>query len=81
MSPIVDRGLIEINQYDELIVHILFNTIFNSFSEQDKENDARNAQGLATPAAIQRRKRPKRRSTGVVAFDNMDVSTTYSTLL
>ncbi|KAF5303343.1 hypothetical protein FQR65_LT08256 [Abscondita terminalis] len=42
--------------------------------EQDKENDARNAQAtLATQAAIQRRRRPKRRSTGVVAFDNLDV--------
>ncbi|XP_031347484.1 protein phosphatase 1 regulatory subunit 12A-like isoform X7 [Photinus pyralis] len=41
--------------------------------EQDKENDARNAQAtLATQAAIQRRRRPKRRSTGVVAFDNLD---------
>ncbi|GJQ71093.1 hypothetical protein Trydic_g999 [Trypoxylus dichotomus] len=41
--------------------------------EQDKENDARNAQAtLATQAAIQRRRRPKRRSTGVVAFDNME---------
>lgn len=45
------------------------------FLEQDKENDARNAQAtLATQAAIQRRRRPKRRSTGVVAFDNLDVS-------
>lgn len=44
--------------------------------EQDKENDARNAQALATQAAIQRRRRPKRRSTGVVAFDNIDVSIT-----
>ncbi|KAK4876964.1 hypothetical protein RN001_009470 [Aquatica leii] len=41
--------------------------------EQDKENDARNAQAtLATQAAIQRRRRPKRRSTGVVAFENLD---------
>ncbi|KAK5642427.1 hypothetical protein RI129_008594 [Pyrocoelia pectoralis] len=41
--------------------------------DQDKENDARNAQStLATQAAIQRRRRPKRRSTGVVAFDNLD---------
>lgn len=42
--------------------------------DQDKENDARNAQAtLATQAAIQRRRRPKRRSTGVVHVD-MDVS-------
>ncbi|XP_023312090.1 protein phosphatase 1 regulatory subunit 12A-like, partial [Anoplophora glabripennis] len=41
--------------------------------EQDKENDVRNAQAtLATQAAIQRRRRPKRRSTGVVSFDNID---------
>lgn len=40
-------------------------------SEQDKENDSRNAQ--ATQAVIQRRRRPKRRSTGVVHVD-MDVS-------
>ncbi|CAG9770586.1 unnamed protein product [Ceutorhynchus assimilis] len=41
--------------------------------EQDKENDARNAQAtLATQAAIQRRRRPKRRSTGVVNFDNVE---------
>ncbi|XP_076271690.1 protein phosphatase 1 regulatory subunit 12B-like isoform X5 [Rhynchophorus ferrugineus] len=41
--------------------------------EQDKENDVRNAQAtLATQAAIQRRRRPKRRSTGVVSFDNME---------
>lgn len=39
--------------------------------EQDKENDSRNAQ--ATQAVIQRRRRPKRRSTGVVHVD-MDVS-------
>jgi hypothetical protein len=38
-----------------------------SFSEQDKENDIRNAQ--ATQAVIQRRRRPKRRSTGVVNVD------------
>lgn len=45
------------------------------FLDQDKENDARNAQAtLATQAAIQRRRRPKRRSTGVVTFDNVDVS-------
>lgn len=46
------------------------------FAEQDKENDIRNAQAtLATQAAIQRRRRPKRRSTGVVSFDGVDVST------
>ncbi|KAG5883939.1 hypothetical protein JTB14_003758 [Gonioctena quinquepunctata] len=39
--------------------------------DQDKENDIRNAT-LATQAAIQRRRRPKRRSTGVVSFDNVD---------
>lgn len=43
---------------------------FVPFPEQDKENDIRNAQ--ATQAVIQRRKRPKRRSTGVVHVD-MDV--------
>ena len=43
---------------------------FVCFPEQDKENDIRNAQ--ATQAVIQRRKRPKRRSTGVVHID-MDV--------
>lgn len=44
------------------------------FLDQDKENDVRNAQAtLATQAAIQRRRRPKRRSTGVVSFDNVDV--------
>jgi protein phosphatase 1 regulatory subunit 12A len=41
-------------------------------TDQDKENDSRNAQ--ATQAVIQRRRRPKRRSTGVVHVD-MDVST------
>ncbi|XP_054273906.1 protein phosphatase 1 regulatory subunit 12B-like isoform X3 [Macrosteles quadrilineatus] len=35
--------------------------------DQDKENDIRNAQ--ATQAVIQRRRRPKRRSTGVVHVD------------
>jgi hypothetical protein len=44
-------------------------------SEQDKENDSRNAQ--ATQAVIQRRRRPKRRSTGVVHVD-MDVSISFS---
>uniref|UniRef100_A0A8D8LUS7 Protein phosphatase 1 regulatory subunit 12C n=1 Tax=Cacopsylla melanoneura TaxID=428564 RepID=A0A8D8LUS7_9HEMI len=39
----------------------------DSDKEQDKENDSRNAQ--ATQAVIQRRKRPKRRSTGVVHVD------------
>ncbi|XP_074029955.1 myosin binding subunit isoform X5 [Leptinotarsa decemlineata] len=39
--------------------------------DQDKENDIRNAT-LATQAAINRRRRPKRRSTGVVTFDNVD---------
>jgi hypothetical protein len=43
---------------------------FVPFPEQDKENDIRNAQ--ATQAVIQRRRRPKRRSTGVVHID-MDV--------
>jgi len=42
--------------------------------EQDKENDSRNAQ--ATQAVIQRRRRPKRRSTGVVHVD-MDVSKSF----
>jgi len=42
--------------------------------EQDKENDSRNAQ--ATQAVIQRRRRPKRRSTGVVHVD-MDVSNDF----
>ncbi|XP_044766671.1 protein phosphatase 1 regulatory subunit 12B isoform X3 [Coccinella septempunctata] len=43
--------------------------------EQDKENELRNAQQatLATQAAIQRRRRPKRRSTGVVQFDVEDL--------
>lgn len=39
--------------------------------KEDKENDSRNA--LATQAVIQRRRKPKRRSTGVVHVD-MDVS-------
>ncbi|XP_065350467.1 protein phosphatase 1 regulatory subunit 12B-like isoform X3 [Cloeon dipterum] len=41
-------------------------------ADQDKENDSRNAQ--ATQAVIQRRRRPKRRSTGVVHvdFDEID---------
>ncbi|XP_039287008.1 protein phosphatase 1 regulatory subunit 12B isoform X24 [Nilaparvata lugens] len=37
--------------------------------EGDKENDARSAQGQSTQAVIQRRRRPKRRSTGVVHVD------------
>lgn len=36
-------------------------------SENDKENDSRSAQN--TQALIQRRRRPKRRSTGVVHLD------------
>lgn len=44
------------------------------FIENDKENDSRSAQ--ATQAVIQRRRRPKRRSTGVVHVD-MDVSNFY----
>jgi hypothetical protein len=47
---------------------VLLDLFFHS--EQDKENDIRNAQ--ATQAVIQRRRRPKRRSTGVVHVD-MDV--------
>ena len=35
----------------------------------DKENDSRTATAVATQAAIQRRRKPKRRSTGVVQFD------------
>jgi len=45
------------------------------FIENDKENDNRGVQ--ATQAVIQRRKRPKRRSTGVVHVD-MDVSDFYN---
>jgi hypothetical protein len=51
---------------------------FVPFPEQDKENDIRNAQ--ATQAVIQRRKRPKRRSTGVVHID-MDVCIFLLTLI
>lgn len=40
---------------------------FFSHIDQDKENEFRNHQ--ATQAVIQRRKRPKRRSTGVVHVD------------
>ncbi|PSN38130.1 hypothetical protein C0J52_08225 [Blattella germanica] len=40
--------------------------------EQDKENDIRNAQ--ATQAVIQRRRRPKRRSTGVVVVDMDEIN-------
>lgn len=47
---------------------------FFCVTEQDKENDSRNAQ--ATQAVIQRRRRPKRRSTGVVHVD-MDVSNNF----
>lgn len=39
--------------------------------EIDKENDNRNA--LTTPAVVHRRRKPKRRSTGVVHID-MEVS-------
>lgn len=52
----------------------LLNILFACVSEQDKENDFRSAQ--ATQAVIQRRRRPKRRSTGVVHVD-MDVSLIY----
>lgn len=48
------------------------------YIEQDKENDSRNAQ--ATQAVIQRRRRPKRRSTGVVHVD-MDVSNGFTIVL
>lgn len=40
---------------------------FSFYTDQDKENEIRNHQ--ATQAVIQRRKRPKRRSTGVVHVD------------
>lgn len=53
----------------ELIVfeiNFLYNVIFFCV-DQDKENEFRNHQ--ATQAVIQRRKRPKRRSTGVVHVD------------
>lgn len=46
-------------------------TCYFFLADQDKENDSRNAQ--ATQAVIQRRRRPKRRSTGVVHVD-IDVS-------
>ena len=45
--------------------------MFYSFADNDKENDNRSA--LATQAVILRRRKPKRRSTGVVHID-MDVS-------
>lgn len=47
-------------------------TRYFSYVDQDKENELRNHQ--ATQAVIQRRKRPKRRSTGVVHvdFDEID---------
>lgn len=48
---------------------MFFICFFNS--DNDKENDNRSA--LATQAVIQRRRKPKRRSTGVVHID-MDVS-------
>lgn len=51
--------------------NFLFDFRFVSATENDKENDSRSAQ--ATQAVIQRRRRPKRRSTGVVHVD-MDVS-------
>lgn len=40
---------------------------FINYIDQDKENEFRNHQ--ATQGVIQRRKRPKRRSTGVVHVD------------
>lgn len=45
--------------------------LYLPFLDNDKENDNRSA--LATQAVIQRRRKPKRRSTGVVHID-MDVS-------
>lgn len=45
----------------------VFAFIFDDRIDQDKDNDSRNHQ--ATQAVIQRRKRPKRRSTGVVHVD------------
>lgn len=45
-----------------------------SFADNDKENENRTgSSGQATQGVIQRRRRPKRRSTGVVHVD-MDVS-------
>lgn len=41
----------------------LFNRVRILFAENEKENDSRG--GQATQAIIQRRRRPKRRSTGV----------------
>lgn len=41
--------------------------------DNDKENDSRTGGGQSTQGVIQRRRRPKRRSTGVVHID-MDVS-------
>lgn len=49
---------------------MIYNYAFD-VAENDKENDSRSAQ--ANQTAIQRRRRPKRRSTGVVHVD-MDVS-------
>lgn len=46
--------------------------------DNDKENDNRTGSGQSTQGVIQRRRRPKRRSTGVVHID-MDVSTVYVT--
>lgn len=42
-------------------------------TDNDKENDNRSGGGQSTQGVIQRRRRPKRRSTGVVHID-MDVS-------
>lgn len=42
-------------------------------ADNDKENDNRTGSGQSTQGVIQRRRRPKRRSTGVVHID-MDVS-------
>lgn len=44
-----------------------------SSPDNDKENDNRTGSGQSTQGVIQRRRRPKRRSTGVVHID-MDVS-------
>lgn len=53
------------------IVCICYNYIYFSTLENDKENDSRT--GQATQAVIQRRRRPKRRSTGVARFDKDDI--------
>lgn len=48
--------------------------LFGSIPDNDKENDNRTGvSGQSTQGVIQRRRRPKRRSTGVVHID-MDVS-------